>query len=62
MAVLCITGTENISKRTPFKRTDVYLDVLEVFSAENVKATKSEMIGMAVRQLLVSNTEKRKEK
>lgn len=59
VAVLCITGTENISKRTPFKHTDVYLDVLEVFSAENAKATKTEMIGKTVRHLIETNTEKR---
>ena len=59
IVVLCVTGTEKISKRTPFKRTDVYLDVLEVFSAQGIKETKTEMIGTAVRRLLEINTEKR---
>jgi len=57
--ILCVTGTEKISKRTPFQRTDVYLDVLEVFSAQGIKETKTEMIGMAVRRLLEINIEKR---
>lgn len=59
IAVLCITGAEKIHKRTPFKATDVYLDVLEVFAAEQVKETKTELIGTAVRRLIETNTEKR---
>ena len=59
IVVLCVTGTEKISKRTPFRRTDVYLDVLEVFSAQGIKETKTEMIGTAVRRLMEINTEKR---
>lgn len=59
IVVLCVTGTEKISKRTPFRRTDVYLDVLEVFSAQGIQETKTEMIGTAVRRLIEINTEKR---
>lgn len=59
IVVLCVTGTEKIAKRTPFRRTDVYLDVLEVFSAQGIKETKTEMIGTAVRRLIEINTEKR---
>jgi len=59
IVVFCVTGTEKISKRTPFRLTDVYLDVLEVFSAQGIKETKTEMIGTAVRRLIEINTEKR---
>ena len=59
IVVLCVTGTEKISKQTPFRQTDVYLDVLEVFSAQGIKETKTEMIGTAVRRLMEINTEKR---
>lgn len=59
IVVLSITGTEKISKRTPFQHTDVYLDVLEVFPSENIKELKTEMIGMMVRHLIMTNTEKR---
>ena len=59
IVVLSITGTEKIAKRTPFKPTDVYLDVLEVLSGENIKKTKTEMIGTAVCRLIETNTEKR---
>lgn len=59
IAVMCVTGTEKIAKRTPFRRTDVYLDILEVFSSEYVKNTKTEVIGMEMRRLVEINTEKR---
>ncbi|MBE6932465.1 MAG: 1-acyl-sn-glycerol-3-phosphate acyltransferase [Ruminococcaceae bacterium] len=59
IAVLSITGTEKISGRTPFQPTDVYLDVLEVFPGENIKESKTETIGMMVRHLILTNTEKR---
>ena len=59
IVVLSITGTEKISQRTPFQHTDVYLDVLEVFPSENIKELKTEMIGMMVRHLIMTNTEKR---
>lgn len=59
VVVLCITGTEKISKRTPFQHTDVYLDVLEVFEGEHIKETKTELIGTAVRRLIEINTERR---
>lgn len=59
IVVLSITGTEKIAKRTPFQRTDVYLDVLEVFSGEKLKGAKTELIGTAVRYLIENNIEKR---
>lgn len=59
IVVLCVTGTEKISTRTPFRRSDVYLDVLEVFSGANIKETKTEMIGTVVRRLIEMNIEKR---
>ncbi len=59
IVVLCVTGTEKIAKRVPFRRTDVYIDVLEVFPAQGIKETRTEMIGTAVRRLIDINTEKR---
>ena len=50
-------NTEKIAKATPFRRTDVYLDVLEVFS--NIKETKTELIGTAARRLMETNIERR---
>ncbi len=57
--VLSITGTEKIYGRTPFRPTDVYLDVLEVLPGENIKEQKTEMIGIMVRHLILTNTERR---
>ncbi len=37
----------------------MYLDVLEVFHGENIKEINTEMIGMTVRHLIATNTEKR---
>lgn len=59
IAVLCVTGTEKISKRTPFRRTEVCLDVLEVFSAQGIKDIITERIGTAVCRLIEINKEKR---
>lgn len=59
VVVLCVTGTEKISGRTPFRATDVYLDVLEVFPGDRIGQTKTELIGTAVRRLIEVNTEKR---
>jgi len=57
VVVLSITGTEKIAKAAPFRRSDVYLDVLEVFS--NIKETKTELIGTAARRLMETNIERR---
>lgn len=59
IVVLSISGTEKIAKRAPFKPTDVYLDVLEVFSSESIKEIKTETIGMMVCHLIATNTKKR---
>lgn len=61
IVVLCISGTENISKNTPFRPTDVYLDVVGVFSCEEIKTAKTEQIGTMVRHLLVTNLRKREQ-
>lgn len=60
IAVLCVTGTEQIFRRTPLHSTDVYLDVLEVFAAENVEEMKTEMIGTAAHCLIENHTEREK--
>lgn len=57
VVVLSITGTERIARAAPFGTTDVYLDVLEVFSG--IKETKTELIGTAARRLMETNIEKR---
>ncbi len=59
IAVLSVVGTESIHKQTPWKRSHVYLDILEIIPAEEVKATKTEIIGEKVRSLIENNIEKR---
>ena len=59
IVVMTVVGTEKIHKRTPFRRTHVYLDILDVISAENAKANKTEVIGTTVRELMENNIEKR---
>ncbi len=34
VVVCCMQGTENIAKNWPFKKTDVYMDILEVIPAD----------------------------
>lgn len=61
IVVLAVSGTEKIHKRVPFRRSDVYLDVRAVISAEEVKREKTEVIGQRVRGLLTSEEKKEKE-
>lgn len=59
IVILSIVGTERIAKRTPFKPTDVYLDVLEVFPRENTQGIRTETIGMMACRLIATNIKKR---
>ena len=62
VVVLTITGTENISKRTPFRSTDVYLDVLEVLEGEQIQNTQTVQIGTYVRRFMENNIRKREKR
>lgn len=59
IVILSIVGTERVAKRTPFKPTDVYLDVLEVFPSENIQGIRTETIGMMACRLIATNIKKR---
>lgn len=59
VAVVSVVGTEKIAKRTPFRSTTVYLDVLEVISAADIQAAKTEQIGATVRSLIETNIDRR---
>jgi 1-acyl-sn-glycerol-3-phosphate acyltransferase len=52
VAVVAVRGTELIHTRTPLRKTDVYLDVLEVLPAEWIKSCKTDVIGNRVSQIL----------
>lgn len=45
IVVLAVSGTEKISKNYPLRHTDVYIDVLEILPAKQVKETKTDIIG-----------------
>ena len=59
MAVVSVIGTEKVARNYPFRRTDVYLDVLEVLPSAELHKTKTEVIGARVAELLLQNKEKR---
>ena len=47
-----IDGTEKVAKRTPWKRTDVYLEVLDVIPAEEAKGMRTAEIGERMQKKL----------
>lgn len=59
IVVLTVVGTENIHRNTPFRKTDVYLDVLDVIPAEKAKTVRAEALGVELRHLIETNIEKR---
>ena len=59
IAVVSLIGTENIHKNFPWRKTDVYVDVLEVIPADEIKGLKTEIIGSRVQALLLENKRKR---
>ncbi len=52
IAVISIKGTENIHKNILLRRTDVYLNVVELISADEVKEMNTHDIGLQVREAL----------
>lgn len=59
IAVISLTGTQNIHKNYPWRKTDVYVDVLEIISADEIKGVKTDVIGSRVEALLRENKRKR---
>ena len=59
IAVVSLSGTENIHKNFPWRKTDIYVDVLEIIPAEEIKGVKTEVIGNRVEALLRENKRKR---
>lgn len=52
IVVLAVSGTEKIHKNVLWKRTDVYLSVVDVISAEEAKGAKTDRLGERVRASL----------
>lgn len=58
VVVSTIVGAENIHKNFPFKRTDVYIDILDVIPAEEIKTMKSVELCDKCEALIKANLEK----
>lgn len=52
IVVLSIEGTEMIRRNIPWRRSHVYLNVLDIISAETVEACRTNEIGLRVRTAL----------
>jgi len=61
IVVVAMRGTDDIRKKAPWKRSDVYFDVIEVLDANYVKNTRTTEIGERVRKDIESVMEKRKD-
>ena len=55
IVVYSIKGTEKIHKNYPFHRSDVYIEIIEILSADMVKNTKTDELGQKIRDLLSQN-------
>lgn len=52
LVVATITGTQNIHKHFPFRRTDVHVSIVRVFSPEELAHTRCAAISATARQLM----------
>lgn len=59
IAVVSLVGTEKIHENYPWRRTDIYVDVLQIIPAHEIKGVKTDMIGSRVEALLRENKRKR---
>lgn len=59
IAVVSLIGTEKIHLNYPWHRTDIYVDVLAVIPAHEIKGVKTDVIGSRVEALLRENKRKR---
>ena len=57
VVIVALSGTEKIRKNAPWRSTDVYLDVLDVLSAEYVKENTTAKLGEEIQQMLLTHLE-----
>lgn len=57
VVVVALNGTEKIRKNAPWRRTDVYLEVLDVLSADYVKESTTAKMGEQIQQMLLDHLE-----
>ena len=58
IVIVGIAGTENIHKNAPWKKTDVYMEVLRVLDAETVQTMKTNELGDITQTELLAFAEK----
>ncbi len=54
LVIAVVRGTENVSKNFPFRRTHVFLDILEVLSSEKVKSMNTQSLAAYSHSLMES--------
>ena len=59
IVVTTIFGTEHIKKRMFFRRTDIYVDVLDVLPHEAIVGINTDEIGNRVHDIMLENLKKR---
>ena len=52
IVIMAISGTEQIHKNVLRRRSDIYLDIVQVIPAEDAKAMKTDAIGSVVKAVL----------
>lgn len=62
VVVCCMQGTENIAKNWPFKKTDVYMDILEVIPADVWAEKNTVEVAKYAQDLVQKNIDERNEK
>lgn len=55
IVVAAIHGSAQVSKRAPWRRTDVYLNFVEVIPASNLKGKRTDVIGERVRNSILKS-------
>lgn len=55
VVVAAIHGSEQVSKRTPWRHTDVYLDFVEVIPVSYLKDKRTDVIGERVRNSILNS-------
>ncbi len=59
LVIASCSGTEKARKRSPFRRTDVYLDILEVIPAEQVRASSTAELAEHAHDLIAAKLKER---
>lgn len=62
IVVLSISGTEKIHKNIPFRSSHIYLDVIDIIPATEVKQMKTDQIGERVKNALENRLDDKNER